>query len=53
MAAFTAHMDVCTKDKPRRYGGRGLRKIYIQLLEDERGRRHRTEWMRLTEMQWY
>jgi hypothetical protein len=27
VAAFTAHMDVCTKDKPRRYGGRGLRKI--------------------------
>lgn len=42
-AAFTAHMDLCTKDKPRRYGGRGLRKINIQLLKDERRLRHRNE----------
>jgi hypothetical protein len=26
VAAFTGHLNVCTRDKPRRYGGRGLGK---------------------------
>jgi hypothetical protein len=54
VAACTPQKDVGTKGKPRKYGERGLRKINIQLLEDEQRRlRNGTKWMRWAEMQWY